>query len=267
MKPRFAHALLIRISLIVAIVAGLAAGGLNFIRVKQKITNLQTHLLAQTAARQEAETELASATHQLATMAASLKETKAALEVTSAEKQKALATAATQTQRAEKLSAVLATTRQAFDEAQANLARYKAAGLEPEQIVSVARQLKDLQTALTAVRQENKILESKVKTLTILGPDPQPVFLPAGLKAKVVALDPKWHFIVLDAGEKQGVLERGELLVSRHGKLVAKARVSRVQTDRCVANLLPGWELGEVLEGDLAIPADPQCFISELVGW
>jgi len=46
--------------------------------------------------------------------------------------------------------------------------------------------------------------------------------------------------------------------LNRHGRLVAKARVSRVQRDRSVADLLPGWEFGEVMEGDLVIPADPQ---------
>jgi hypothetical protein len=34
--------------------------------------------------------------------------------------------------------------------------------------------------------------------------------------------------------------------------------VSRVQNDRSIANLLPGWELVEIMEGDLVIPADPQ---------
>ena len=51
-----------------------------------------------------------------------------------------------------------------------------------------------------------------------------------------------------------------ELLVSRQGKLVAKAKVNRVQTDRCVANLVPGWGLGEVMEGDVAIAAEPQSY-------
>ena len=59
------------------------------------------------------------------------------------------------------------------------------------------------------------------------------------------------------AGEDQGVLERGELLVNRNGKLVAKVVVRSVQKDRCIANVLPGWELGEVMEGDQVIPAHP----------
>src|SRR5215472_7334037 len=83
------------------------------------------------------------------------------------------------------------------------------------------------------------------------------VTLPADLKGKVLVTDPKWNFVVVNVGADQGVLEHGELLVNRSGKLVAKVIVRSVQKDRCVANIMPGWQLGEVMEGDLVIPAHP----------
>jgi hypothetical protein len=69
--------------------------------------------------------------------------------------------------------------------------------------------------------------------------------------------DPKWDFVVLSVGEDQGVLEDGELLVNRNGRLVAKVRVRSVQKDRSIANVMPGWKLGDVVEGDAVIPAYP----------
>ena len=45
--------------------------------------------------------------------------------------------------------------------------------------------------------------------------------------------------------------------MNRDGRLVAKVIVRSVQKDRCVANIMPGWELGPVLEGDQVIPAHP----------
>ena len=45
------------------------------------------------------------------------------------------------------------------------------------------------------------------------------------------------------------------MLVSRKGKLVAKVRIWMVQRERCVANVLPGWKLTDVVEGDQAVPA------------
>jgi hypothetical protein len=45
-------------------------------------------------------------------------------------------------------------------------------------------------------------------------------------------------------------LEDGKLLVNRDGKLIAKVQVKSVQPDRSIANVLPGWKLSDVMEGD-----------------
>ena len=81
--------------------------------------------------------------------------------------------------------------------------------------------------------------------------------LRADLKGKILVVDPKWDFVILDIGEDQGVIDGGEMLVSREGKLVAKIIVRSVEKDRCIANLIPGWKLGEMIEGDFVTPAHP----------
>ena len=124
-----------------------------------------------------------------------------------------------------------------------------------EQAASVAKRIKTLKETLATAEAENRLLVAKLKKLEASEADY--VTLPAELKGKVLVSDPKWQFVVLDAGEDQGVLQRGELLVNRNGKLVGKVKVSRVQKDRCIANVMPGWELSEILEGDLVIPAYP----------
>jgi hypothetical protein len=63
--------------------------------------------------------------------------------------------------------------------------------------------------------------------------------------------------VVLNIGQDQGVLNNGELLVSRDGKLVAKVVVRSLEKDRSIANIIPGWKLGEVIEGDEVTPAHP----------
>jgi hypothetical protein len=105
------------------------------------------------------------------------------------------------------------------------------------------------------------VLSRKIYSLSnelakYIGPD-NIVRLPASLKGKIVVVDPKWDFVVLDIGDNQGVLDRGELLVSREGKLVAKVIVFSTEKDRCIANIVPGWKLGEVIEGDVVQPAYP----------
>lgn len=261
MKYKAPSNLLIRTSLLVAVVAGVATAGLTLTRIKQRLEGLQADLLAQTAGRHKAETDLANSRNELAATADALHSTRNALDAAAAEKRDALSVAAVQTRRAEKLSNDLAEVRQERDDARETLARYKVAGMEPEQVVHVAGRIKQLQASLAAAEEKNRALTVRVHDLVNLVPNVGcvecEVTIPAGLKANVLSVDPKWRFIVLDAGEAQGVLERGELLVSRHGTFVGRARVSRVQGEYCIANLMPGWDVGEVMEGDVAIPAHP----------
>jgi Skp family chaperone for outer membrane proteins len=236
--------MLMRISLIVAIVAGLAIGVLNFVTVKEKITTLQADLDRETKAHQKFEKLYTDTDRELKKTVADLKQTKATLEATTEAKDKAEAELAVQTKRADKLTEDLAKTRQERDTAQQGLAAYKATGRTPQQILNMdkvlARKVNKLEIELAVYRDPNFFVP-----------------LPANLKGKVLVADPKWNFVVLNVGEDQGVLERGELLVNRNGKLVAKVVVRSVQKDRSIANVMPGWELGEVMEGDQVIPAHP----------
>lgn len=253
--------MLIRICLIVAILAGLAVGGLNIVKVKEKITVLQKELKDESEAHKKFEGMYKSTKKDLDKTVADLKQTKATLEATTAEKEKAEAELANQTKRADKLTEDLAKTRQERDNAQADLAAYKATGFTPLQITGMGAAHKKVQENLQVVENENMVLLKRIKKIeTELAVYKDPAFfvpLPAALKGKVLVADPKWNFVVLNVGEDQGVLERGELLVNRNGRLVAKIVVRSVQKDRCIANVLPGWELGSVMEGDQVIPAHP----------
>jgi len=135
------------------------------------------------------------------------------------------------------------------------LSAYKSL-MTQQQVANAARQIKALEDSVTAMNEENALLVRRVKSLQkYLPAGDVPIHLPPDLSTKVLAVDPKWHFVVLDAGEEQGVFEHGELLVSRGGKLVGKVRISRVEKNRCVANIMDGWNLAELQEGDQAFPA------------
>jgi hypothetical protein len=145
-------------------------------------------------------------------------------------------------------------------EAQSELEAYRVSMPSPEQVAHAAKRIKSLEDSLAASEEENTILGRQMKKLSSLLPNVSgnPIELPAYLNPKVLAVDPKWRFVVLDAGEDQGMVPSAELLVNRGGKLVTKVRVKSVEKNRCVADLMAGWELVEVIEGDRAIPAYPR---------
>jgi uncharacterized protein (DUF3084 family) len=253
--------MLIRISLIVAIVAALAAGALNVFQVREKITTLISERDDYHNQRDQFQIELASTKKELAKTQSDLAETQQELTDTQAARDKAVADDAAQTKRADDLSDKLAKTTQERDDARNNLAAYTATGLSSDQVGKLNGMLKNAQTEIEAINEEKDVLQRAVNRLTTRlakyeGPE-QDVKLRADLKGKIMVVDPKWDFVVLDIGEDQGVLEDGELLVSRDGKLVAKVIVRSVEKDRCIANVVPGWQLGEVIEGDEVTPAHP----------
>ena len=73
---------------------------------------------------------------------------------------------------------------------------------------------------------------------------------PADLKGKILAVDPKYDFVVLNLGSEDGLLERGEMAVSREGKLVARVRITSLEKKRAIANVLRPWQQAQVMEGD-----------------
>jgi myosin heavy subunit len=253
--------MLIRISLILAVIAALAVGSVNFFVVKDKISALTDDRNTQRTAKEQAQTELASTKKTLAKTEADLKQTQQQLADTQAERDKAVADDAAQTKLANGLTDKLAKTTQERDLAQDELAAYKSSGLTAAQVAKLNQSLKDMDEAMVALNEEKKVLmhtrdRLQARLDQLIGTNPD-ILLRADLKGKIVAVDPKWDFVVLDIGDDQGVKENAELLVSRDGKLVAKVIVSRLDKDRCIANVIPGWKLGDVIEGDEVSPAHP----------
>jgi len=59
------------------------------------------------------------------------------------------------------------------------------------------------------------------------------------LVARVVAVNDAWGFVVIDAGQSNGINEATKLLVTRGNRTVGKLSIISVQGNRTVANILP----------------------------
>jgi len=252
---------MIRISLIVAIVAALAAGALNVFQIRDKINTLITERDDFHSKWDQTRNELNTTRQELTKTKDDLTQTQQTLASTQTQLTNAMVTATTQQKRADELADKLTKTTQERDDAQNQLAAFKATGLTADQVGGLNKALKSTQNELAAVQEENSVLQRTVNRLTVklnelIGSN-YVVTLRADLKGKVMAVDPKWNFVVLNIGGDQGVLDDGEMLVSRDGKLVAKVIVRSVQKDRSIANIIPGWQLGDIIEGDEVTPAHP----------
>ncbi len=245
---------MLRICLIIAIVGGLAAGVINFVKVRDVINTVVQDRNEQRTAKETAQNDLRKTRAELATTKKDLDSTKSKLAQTTSDLEAANAKVAELDKRATDLTAQLNKTRADRDTAQQKLSQGDQMGLTPLQVRTMMDDMKKLTSERNSLVAENKLLTKKRIELqaeldTLVGTE-QPPVLPAGLKGKVLVVDPKYDFVVLDIGENKGVLPRGELMIDRGGKLIAKVRVATVQKDRCVANIMPGWTQADVMEGD-----------------
>ena len=251
----------LRIALIIALVAGLASVGVNYTQVKEKIEVLQSDLsqtkdtLATTQNNlRETSNTLRETQDNLKTTTADLKRTEEELNVTSqqlAESEKL----------AQQKMAQLEETETKLSDANSKLSRWDALGVQPEGVRQMQADLREAVANNTALLEENAILEKRRARLEAdlarYTKGDQMVVLPESLSGKVTAVDPKWEFVVLNIGSNNEVAERGEMLVSREGKLIARVKVVSVEPTYSVASVLPGWLAdGEmILEGDNVIAA------------
>jgi hypothetical protein len=248
--------MLIRVCLIVAIIGALAAGAISFTQVKNII---ETTRAARDQWHSQYDTEHAAKL----TAEASLKKTKADLEstkkelaTTKSDLDNANAKVADLDKKNTDLAAELDKTRADRDSAQQELEQWHLipGGLKPPQIKDMIDELAKTKQERNTYLAENKILNDKVTDLNdrwdrVFGNN-APVILPTGLKGKIVAVDPKFDFVVLNIGKDQGAKERGEMMVEKDGVLLGKVRIASVDKERCIANILQDWKRGDIMEGD-----------------
>ena len=249
--------MLIRICLIVAILGGLGVAGIAFIPLKDQInstisdrnkfhdqwrTELVDHKKAQ---------DLADATKKEA-----LDKTKVDLAGAKQERDDAKAAEANAVKTADRLQADLSKAKDDLGAAKDKLAAWEVLGIPLDQAKEILNSLKQVKAEKEARRggkghhlhQEPETPEQAGQH-SYAGRDPE---MPEGMSGKVLAVDPKFDFVVLNIGQKDGAVERGKLLVSRNGKLVAKVIITdSIQSNQCVANVMfPGYKQSDIMEGD-----------------
>ena len=253
--------MLTRIFLIVGILAALGAGVLSFTQVQGKIHTLMDQRNAYHDERDKVQGQLDTTKKDLAKTQDTLKQTQQDLATSKKNEAAAVAEADKQKKNADDLSNKLAKASQDRDTAQGNLEAYTQSGLTAKEVANLSATLKKAQGTIEAINQEKLVMNRTIDRLRgelaeLIGTNVV-VTEPASLRGRILVVDPRWDFVVLNVGDDQGLKDNGELLVSRDGKLVAKIIVRSIQKDRSIANIMPGWKLGEVIEGDEVTPAHP----------
>ena len=251
--------MLLRICLVLAILAGAGVIAVSQLQVRPHIQSIIKERNENADERDRQKKRAAKAEADLTNTKITLETTKTKLTETEGQLVAANTKATEQEKRAGVLQQDLEKTKVSLTGANQELSAWKALGIPIEQVSSVIAAEKNLRQANDVLEEEKRILQrvverQKAQITKLVGDNPDAETpLPAGLKGKVLVVDPKWDFVVLDIGQNQGVVENGVMMVSRDSKLVAKVKIMSVQQNRSIANILPKWKLGEITEGDLVL--------------
>lgn len=244
-----------RIFIILAILASIGVIVVSQTKLKEHVTSIRDQrqdfsnkLFSTTATLTKARKDWVVLSNDLVSTKGELASTKTKLQNT--EKELAAVTSVK-----DRLEQDLAKTRAAEKAARDELAQWANLGIKAEMVKVMQEDLAKAKDTIVVMEEEKKMLNRKLTKLEaelakLVDPNNYVVQLPPGLKGSVLVVDPKWEFVVLDVGEKNGALKDGVMMVHRDTRLVGKVKITKVMPDRSIANILPGWKVDEIREGD-----------------
>ena len=252
--------MLLRICLIVAILGAGAVVAVNFVMVKPVIETIITQRTDENTAKKDALGKLTKSQNDLAASRTALTNTTKTLATTKADLDKANSNAKTLETKNTDLTGKLTDAQAQRDKFQAEMAKWDQLHLTPEQVTLLQDNLKKVTQARDGKETENQLLLTKlhdtqdelgrIRGTNNVSENPP---LPPGLRGQIVAVDPKYGFVILNIGEDKKLLVNGIMMIARDGRLIGKVQIARVDKTQSVANILPAWRHGDVMEGDEVI--------------
>lgn len=124
-------------------------------------------------------------------------------------------------------------------------------GIKIEEIAGKIRELSDaktkLETELAEAKQVQETLNTRIKEKEdkLASSERQVLeyktgFVRNGLTGTVLAYNSGWNFVVLSIGDKQGLKANTPMVLTRGGQMVAKVRVTSVEPNTAIADIVPG---------------------------
>jgi len=250
--------MLLRICLILAILTGVGVIGVSQFLLRPQIETIITDRNTFKDGWDKTKTELAKTKTTLKNTSEKLAKTETALDETKTQLTATTAKFEGEQKRANGLQENLTKSNSELKSAKDELFAYTGTGVKPEEIRGLVSTVKSLTVNNQGLVAEVKVFSDKTKDLKtqldrVLGRENLDPPVPREVRGKVLVVDPKWDFLVLDVGARNNIPQNGVMLISRNGELVAKVRIMDVQDQRSIANIMPGWKIKDVSEGDVVL--------------
>jgi len=111
-----------------------------------------------------------------------------------------------------------------------------AGGTDPSE--ELRAELAEKDTLIEKLQSDLAANTGQLDTLRTREADRAAKRMRAGLQGKIVAINPAWNFVVLNVGDRNGVINNAEMLVKRGGNLIGKVRITSVEPSTAIADIV-----------------------------
>ncbi len=113
-------------------------------------------------------------------------------------------------------------------------------------LAELEAQIGELNTQLAAAEEEKKILSAKLEAEQAAAENlreaermRQSRLMAKSLEGTILAYNPAWNFVVLNIGDRNGVVSNAEFLVTRGSQMVGRVKVTSVEPSTSIADVVP----------------------------
>lgn len=235
-----------KILIFISIAISFATVGLGI--VNKGTLGTRTEELAQT-------TEVLGQTKQdLATSETNLKTAEESLATTTAQKEEALAKAQTAQTAAEDAKAKASELESQITQKDGEISKLTADIADKESELAELRgasptgdsspseeqvvQLQEKEAVITKLQGDLEVARTQLADLRQRDTERQQLKMRDGLQGRILAVNQAWNFVVLNLGDKNGVVSNAEMLVKRGNSLIGKVRITSVEPATSIADIV-----------------------------
>jgi len=126
------------------------------------------------------------------------------------------------------------------EEKEAALAAAQAGGSPTEAAPTSEMQVKlqEQETLITKLQTDLDGSRAQLQNLLKEKQDRVALRMRNGLSGRILAVNQAWNFVVLNIGDKNGIVSNAEMLVKRGNQLVGKVRVTSVEPSTAIADIV-----------------------------
>ncbi|MGF1657514.1 MAG: hypothetical protein ACFCU3_11125 [Verrucomicrobiales bacterium] len=257
-----------KLLIIGAAILGLGAAGLGYLN-QQALEAAKNQVATTTSQLTAKQAELAQAVEETTQAKTALEEAnsaRAAAENTLSQKEAQLSSAQSE---ASSLKDEITSKDNQITELQARIDELSGAGDETEmpgvagpsaqESEELKAQVAELEEVRNSLTSRLETAENRSKALEEAEALRQQGLARPGLEGRILAVNQAWNFVVLNIGDRQGVVENSELIIRRGGSNVGKVRVTSVEPAQSIADIM----LDSVPRGLIVEPGDVVIFSNE----